>query len=230
MGVIDIIKAISEFGVLVVIAAIFLYVTWKNSEKQNDFTTQLFNTVIEQMKKCSGGHVLTEEEDRTAIKIDKTINELLQSAVSNLKASRIMVVRYHNGGKDMNSVSFLKLSVTNESVNHGYKPVMSEFQNQFRAIVGHPVNEIEKYGYTYVQNIEDIKDIDIGTYELLKSRNVRSYYSYKLTNATGYIVGAILVTYHNDNDNEENLELINKTLIHLSDQISGLLSVNTESK
>ena len=225
MDVLGFAQAISEIGILFIIAAIFLATTMRMTKKQDEMFTTLFNKFLKQMEKCTGGHVLTEEEDKTAIKIDKAINELLSSAVSTLGASRVMVVRYHNGGKDMNSISFLKLSVTNESVNYGYRPVMSEFQNQFRAIVGCPINEIEKNGYTYVDDIENIKNIDIGTYELLKSRGVRSYYSYKLTNSTGYIIGAILITYSVDNTNKENIELIDKTLIHLSDQISSLLNI-----
>ena len=224
----EIVKAISELGVLVVIAGLFLYVSYRNNKTQGEMTQTLFAQMLKQMQKCAGGHVLTEEEDKTAIKIDNAIHTLLQKAVSDLKCGRIMVVRYHNGGKDMNSVSFLKLSVTNESVNYGYRPVMSEFQNQFRSIVGYPVNQIETTGHSYVTNLEDIKSYDIGTYELLKSRNVRSYYSRGLVNTTGYTIGAVLVLYHNDNDYKENHEQVHQYLTHLADQISGLLNAKDE--
>jgi len=228
---IEIAKAISELGILVVIAGLFLFIAFKQNKSQETMLTNLFNEMLDQMKKCAGGHVLTEEEDKTAIKIDNAINTLLQKAISDLQCGRIMVVRYHNGGKDMNSISFLKLSVSNECVNHGYKPVMGEFQNQFRSIVGYPVNQIEKTGHSYVTNLEDIKTYDIGTYELLKSKNVRSYYAHSLTNTTGYVIGAVLILYHNDNKIEENQEDVHQYLTHLSDQISGLLNVkNTESK
>lgn len=221
----EIAKAISELGILIVIAGLFLFLAFKQNKSQEAMLTKLFNQMIDQMQKCAGGHVLTEEEDKTAIKIDNAIQTLIQKAVSDLHCGRVMVVRYHNGGKDMNSVSFLKVSVTNESVNYGYKPVMNEFQNQFRSIVGYPVNQIEKTGHSYVENLEDIKDYDIGTYELLKSRNVRSYYARGLLNATGYNIGAVLVLYHNDNEYKENHDDIHNYLTHLSDKISGLLNV-----
>jgi len=224
----EIIKAIGDVGALVVIAGLFLFISYRNSKTQNEMTQKLFDRVLEQMKICAGGHVLTEEEDKTAIKIDNAIHSLLQKAVSDLNCGRIMVVRYHNGGKDMNSVSFLKLSVTNESVNYGYTPVMSEFQNQFRSIVGYPVSQIEKTGHSYVTNLEDIKEYDIGTYELLKSRNVRSYYSQGLVNSTGYNIGAVLVLYHNNNDYKEKHEYVHQYLTHLADQISSLLNVKEE--
>lgn len=225
----EIVKAISELGVLAVIAGLFLYISYKNNKAQGEMTNKLFNEMLAQMKICAGGHVLTEEEDKAAIKIDNAIKVLLQKAVGDLKCDRIMVVRYHNGGKDMNSVSFLKLSVTNECVNYGYKPVINEFQNQFRSIVGYPINEIERTGFSYVSNIENIKNTDIGTYELLKSRGVRAYYARSLTNATGYVIGSVLILYHVDNTSTENQEDIDKYLTPLSYQISGLLNAE-ESK
>ena len=224
---VEVLKAIGEFGALAVIAAIFLILMVRQNKNQETMFVQLFNEVLDQMKVCAGGHVLTEEEDKTAIKIDNAINLLIQNAVTDLKCSRIFVVRYHNGGKDMNSVSFLKLSVTNESVNHGCKPVMSEFQNQFRSIVGYPVNEIERTGHSYVTDIESIKTSDIGTYELLKSRGVRSYYAHSLVNSTGYVIGSVVILYRMDNTIQENQEEIDKYLMHLSDKISGLLNVKT---
>ncbi len=224
---IEVLKAIGEFGALAVIAAIFLFLVVRQNKNQETMFVKLFNEMLDQMKICAGGHVLTEEEDKTAIKIDNAINLLIQNAVTDLKCSRIFVVRYHNGGKDMNSVSFLKLSVTNESVNHGCKPVMSEFQNQFRSIVGYPVNEIERTGHSYVTDIESIKTSDIGTYELLKSRGVRSYYAHSLVNSTGYVIGSVVILYRRDNTNQENQEEIDKYLMHLSDKISGLLNVKT---
>lgn len=220
----EIAKAISELGILVVIAGLFLYISYKNNKTQSEMTNKLFNEMLTQMKICAGGHVLTEEEDQSAIKIDKAINSLLQKTVGDLQPSRAMVVRYHNGGKDMNAVSFLKVSITNECVNYGYKPCISDFQNQFRSIVGYPVNEIERTGHSYVKDIENIKNYDIGTYELLKARGVRSYYAHKIVNNTGYIIGAVLVTYSKDNQVQEDDNVVCQYLQHLSDRVSGLLN------
>ena len=225
MGVLDIAKAISELGILIIIAAFFLFTTMKMNKKQDEMLTTLFDKMLEQIKNCANGHVLTEEEDKTAVKIDQTLNLLLQKAVADLHCGRIMIVRYHNGGKDMNAISFLKLSITNESVNYGYTPAMGEFQNQFRSIVGYPTNEVITTGHSYVSDIEQIKEKDIGTYELLKSRGVRSYYSHGIKNSNGYIIGAVLVLYHKNNSYQENQEEIHHYLIHLTDQISSLLNV-----
>jgi len=227
---VDIAKAISELGILIVIAGIFLFIVIKNNKKQDDLFTKLFNNLIEQMQSISGGHVLTEKEDKVAAKIDKAIHTYLQSAVVDLGASRALIARYHNGGKDMNSISFLKVSVTNESVNHGCQPCISDFQNQFRSMVGYPISEIDRTGHCLISDIEQIKDKDIGTYELLKARGVRSAYCYKLTNLTGYVVGTVFILYRIENKTKEDPAVIDQYLSHLADKISGLFNMKEEEE
>jgi len=216
-------QSIAELGVLTVIAGIFLYIILRNHQKQEDINTKLFQAILDQLR-VGNSHVLTEEEDRVAMKIDKTINMLLQSAVTDLGASRAMVARYHNGGKDMNSISFLKFSVTNESVNIGYKPVISDFQSQFRAMLAYPIEEIDKTGGSFISNVEDVKSKDPGTYEVLKGRGLRSFYAYKLTNTSGYVIGAVVITYTTDNKMQEEPEYVRQYVDHLGSQISGLMN------
>ena len=222
---ISIAQSIAELGILIVIAGIFLWIVIKKDKKQDEFNTKLFNTILDQMKNFSGGHVLTPEEDTLAISIDKTIYSYLQTAVTDLGASRAFLARYHNGGKDMNSISFLKVSITNEAVSRGYQPIMGDFQNQFRAMVGYPINLIDTTGHCLVSDLEKIKDADIGTYELLKARKVRSFYCHKITNEAGYVVGALCILYNTNNKYEESPDYIDQYISHMADQISGALKV-----
>ena len=227
---IEIAKSISELGILIVIAGIFLWIGFKNNKKQEEFNDKLFKSLIDQMKICSAGHVLTPEEDKIAVSIDKAITSYLQTAVTDLGASRAFLARYHNGGKDMNSISFLKVSITNEAVSRGYQMIMSDFQNQFRAMVGYPVNLIDTTGHCIVRDLEEIKDADIGTYELLKARKVRSFYCHKVTNEAGYIVGALCILYNNDNKCKEDPDHIDQYISHMADQISGVLKIKPEKE
>ena len=227
---ISIAQSISELGILVVIAGIFLWIVIKKDKKQDEFNEKMFNMILEQMKTRSFNHVLTPEEDQVAISIDKALNSYLQTAVIDLEASRAFIARYHNGGKDMNSISFLKVSITNEAVNHGYKPIMGDFQNQFRAMVGYPVSQIDLTGHCIVKNLDEIKDADIGTYELLKARKVRSFYCHKITNDDGYVVGALCILYNNNNKTQENPNHIDQYISHMADQISGVLKIEKEDQ
>lgn len=230
MESISIAESIAELGVLVVIAGIFLWIVIRKDKKQEEFNEKMFNTIIEQMKVCSSGHVLTPEEDQIAITIDNALNSYLQTAVTDLGASRAFLARYHNGGKDMNSISFLKVSITNEAVNRGYKPVMGDFQNQFRAMVGYPVSQIDLTGHCIVSDLDEIKDADIGTYELLKARKVRSFYCHKVTNDDGYVVGALCIIYNTDNKHREDPDQIDLYISHMADQISGVLKIKDKDE
>jgi hypothetical protein len=224
----EIAKAIAELGILVVIAGIFLWFAIRTNKQQEATFDTLFKQILEQLKANNGGHVLTEEEDRDAIRIDTMINSYLDVAVRDLKASRVMVARYHNGGKDMNAVSFLKVSVTNERVNKGYLPVMGDFQNQFRSMVALPIREIDRTGRCNIPNLEEIKDRDIGTYELLKARKVRAVYCHALKSLSGYPVGAIMVLYNEDNPIKENEQEVTDYLNEVSAQISALFNMKKE--
>ena len=220
----EIAKSIGELGIMVIICAIFLYQNNKDRNAQNELNNTLFKTVIDKFNDTyNHGHVLTQEEDSEAAHIDKLINEYLQQSVKETEASRAMVVRYHNGGKDMAAISFLKMSVTNEVVNVGYKPVIQDFQNQFRSMLNIVCAQLAETGKSYIPTLDTIKNKDVGTYEFLKNRGVRAMYCKALRNQNNYVIGFVTVTFMEDNKIEENMEDIEKTLDDKAKQISALL-------
>lgn len=225
---IELAKAIAELGILVVVAGIFLWFTIRSREQQESMFKKLFDNLLKQMEKCSGGHVLSEEEDQIAKKIDNNVNNALQTAVSDLNANRIMVVRFHNGGKDMNAIPFLKFSVSNESVSRGSHPLMPLFQNQFRSLIAYPIRELDMTGKCIVTDLQELEDKDFGTYELFKSYDARSFYGYALRNTNGYIFGAIAVFYEYSNPTKENVNDVEHYMNVLSGQVAALLTMKEE--
>ena len=221
----EIAKAIAELGILVVIAGVFIWFTIKSKTNQEEMFKKLFENLLNQMKLCAGGHVLTEEEDSRALQIDDNVNAVLQTAVSDLSANRIMVVRYHNGGKDMNAVPFLKFSVTNEQIARGSKPLMPLFQNQFRSLIAYPFREVDRTGKCMVPDLEALSEKDFGTYELFKNYDDRSFYAHALTTVNGYTMGVVVVFFENSNHAKENSEDIEHYMSVLAGQISALLTV-----
>ena len=175
----EITKAIGELGILIVIAGLFLFFYYKDKNARDTEFKQLFNAVVNK-----GTHILTEDEDRLAKQIDQSITSYMKDIVNTLQPSKCFLVRYHNGGKDMNGLSFLKLSVTNEAGAGGLAPVIQEYQNQFRSSIGGICHAIDKQGYVFVPTLEEIKETDIGTYDLMTAKNTRSAYCHAITNAT----------------------------------------------
>lgn len=218
-------KAIAELGILVIIAAIFLVITLKTNKDANERNEQLFNFAMGQLKDQLNPHILTEEEDSLANKIDKSINSYLQSIVQELGPNRAVVARYHNGGRDMSGISFLKLSITNEQVSPDTIPIIGDFQAQFRSVASYICDKLEEDGYCYVEDLEEIKDKDAGTYELLKLRDGQSCYAKALKSRSGYVIGAIMITYTSKNKNvRPSLNTIDNVLTKKANEISTLLN------
>ena len=151
-------KAIAELGILIVIAAIFLVVMVTTSNDAKKKSQELFDFAMDKLKEQTNPHILTEEEDSLANRIDKSINSYLQSIVQSLGPNRAVVARYHNGGRDMSGISFLKLSITNEQVSPDTPPIIGDFQAQFRSVATYICDELEENGYCYIDDLETIKN------------------------------------------------------------------------
>ena len=228
----EIVKAITELGIMAVICGIFLWQNNKDRKNHSSESSKLFETLLQQYEQTFnkmlnssnlGGHVLTEEEDREALQIDRAIDDYLKQMIINTKATRSFVVRYHNGGRDMAAVPFLKCSITNEVTNAGVKPIMSEFQNQFRSIMAGVCEEIDRKGYSYITPNEKSELIDPATIELMKDRGIKYMYCRALRNQNNYIIGFIAVTFMINNQEKPNEEIIDLCLKDKSQKISALL-------
>lgn len=218
-------KAIAELGILIVIAAVFIIIMVKTNREAGLKSQELFDFAMNQLKEQTNPHILTEEEDSLAAKIDKSINSYLQTIVQELGPSRAVVARYHNGGKDMRGISFLKLSITNEQVSPDTPPVIGEFQAQFRSVASYICDKLEDDGYCYIDDLEDIKLVDSGTYELLKMRNGQACYARALKSPTGYTIGALMITYTTKNQRRRpTIKEIDKMLSGKAKEISALLN------
>lgn len=228
----EIVKAITELGIMAVICGIFLWQNNKDRKSHSSESSKLFETLLQQYEQTFnkmlnslnlGGHVLTEEEDREALQIDRAIDDYLKQMIINTKATRSFVVRYHNGGRDMAAVPFLKCSITNEVTNAGVKPIMSEFQNQFRSIMAGVCEEIDRKGYSYITPNEKSELIDPATIELMKDRGIKYMYCRALRNQNNYIIGFVAVTFMINNQEKPNEEIIDLCLKDKSQKISALL-------
>jgi hypothetical protein len=124
----------------------------------------------------------------------------LQDIVLETGASRACLVQYHNGGKGINHQAFLKMSMTNEKTQLGIKSIMSECKDQFRSALGYFVNEINTCGHCCIFNVNEIKDTDIGTYELMLTRGIEAKCGYAIHNKNGNVIAYIGVEFeHKEN-------------------------------
>lgn len=150
MGLTEMIKSVSEVGVLIICGAIVLcgYIsTQKALKKEKEELQEKYDGIIKTavdsaLKNNSSQHVLSAEEDRNTYKIEEQINYYLKEILITTNSSRISLIRYHNGGRDMSGLPFLKMSVTNEFCKRGIQPMIREVQGCFRSLFSSFCKEI----------------------------------------------------------------------------------------
>lgn len=126
-------------------------------------------------------HTLSPEENALLSDIDFNIKDCLKRTQLKTDATRVALVRFHNGGRDMNGLSFLKMSMTSEVPKPGVTAIQPEFQSVFRSFFSYWCQELMKNGYCYIDHTEDLKDIDSTMYEYFKSRDIESVYGIAIT-------------------------------------------------
>ena len=149
-------------------------------------------------------HTLSAEENSELSHIDNTINDYLKRVRNATNASRVALVRFHNGGKDMNGLSFLKMSMTNETIQSGLAPLMPDFRNIFRSFYSYWCERLIIEGHCYIDDVEKLKDVDPTMYEFLQSRGIVAIYGIPIVNKNESVIGFIYIEYvHNKDINKE---------------------------
>lgn len=100
------------------------------------------------------------------------------------------------------------MSMTNEQVQLGVKPFMSEFKDQFRNLLSSFVQQLDENGYCYLDDIETLRNKDISTYEFLKDRGIQAKYGMTISDNNGMVIGFVSVEYLDKRN--ANVQIIDK--------------------
>ncbi len=190
-----------------------------NKEIHDNYTAMIHDIVQGVTKKH-----LTFEESKGLIQIDKQINDTINIILKETGASRVCIVKYHNGNKDMTGKSFLKMSMTNEVVNIGIAPMMQDFKDIFRSLLSYWCHELEENGVCIIEDAEQVKDRDVTMYQYLVTRNISSKYGTVLKDNDGNIIGFICIEYLDKQDFD--LKKINNTMKNNLPKIQTLVSID----
>lgn len=233
-ALISIAKAIGDGIVLAIIVVLYL-LDRRNRNKEHDENRNIleeerkefkddYKKLVEDIIDGVNGHHLTPQESKSVAQIEKKINDTIQEILEQTKASRVCVVKYHNGQRDMTGMAFLKMSMTNEVVNRGVAPLMGDFKDLFRSYLAYWCHELEIKGKCVIQDTNEMQNIDINMYEYLKTRNIEAKYGLALTNLEGDIIGFICVEYLDKKDFD--LKKIEATLEKQGKKIETLITLN----
>ena len=187
-------KLVIDAGVSLACSAVMIFVFYKLIDKHMKDEEELRKNQDEQNKKLLQ-HILeytpyaiTPKKYDEDVAIDKEINSVLNKLKDSLNPTRTYLVTFHNGGKDLSGLSFLKMSMRNEVTAPNIKPLQPEFQGIFRNTFSYLCNEITEKGQCYVEDREDIKEIDSSLYDFMNIRDIYSLYGKAIINNDGHII------------------------------------------
>lgn len=202
----------------------------KNREEEYKTISENYNNMVMDIINGINAHYLTPEEGKSIAQVEKQINDTVKIMLKDTNASRVGIVKYHNGMKDMTGTSFLKMSMTNEAVKIGVTPLMPDFQNHFRSLLAYWCHEIDINEECVIADTRDLIDEDATMYEYLTTRNIEASYGMALKDTRGNIIGFICVEYLDKYDFKENIvkEVIKSNKIKLETLIDLNGGVNYE--
>lgn len=213
------------FDGLAILIVFILYIKM-NNKRQDDYDNLQgkYDNIIKDIIQGVSKKHLTPTESNKIGKIEKQINDIIKEILQETGASRVCIVKYHNGNKDMTGKSFLKMSMTNEVVNLGVAPMMTEFKDLFRSLLAYWCHEIEINDFCVIKDAEELKDKDITMYQYLTVRNIESKYGIALRDVDNNIVGFICIEYLNKKD--FNLSKIQSVMSKDFPKIEALISLD----
>jgi hypothetical protein len=122
--------------------------------------------------------------------ITPEVREELADLAKKLHVDRTMLLEYSNGSQNLVGLPFLFLNATSEFVKPGVCSVSSKYQRTNTSIFASVIEDMERLGYLFVENVEDIKEKYPILYGMMKSDKVSSiilYPLYGMDNSIGFI-------------------------------------------
>jgi len=131
----------------------------------------------------------------SSVNYDYRVNELMKELLINLKADRVYINMYHNGGTFSNGIPFIKVTNTYEVTSIGVIPQIKNFQQLPISIYAYFNKAVVLKKILQITDVESYQDRDIGTYQILKAKDVKSTYIIGLYNQQDIPVGFMGIEY-----------------------------------
>lgn len=203
--------------------------------KQNDLykllienqrrTEEKYDEIVTKMIECSQKpHIISAQENERMTKIDEEIDILLEKALIASKASRVSLIKYHNGGNDMLGNSILKMSMANERCAAGITHTQHNFQNQLRTFSTYLIKELNDNGKCFIKDLEDIKEVDNSLYQYAKQIGVQAKFVMSINDLKNdNVIGYLSIDFINKLD--VNFEQVQHCLNDKKLKVEALLNI-----
>lgn len=131
----------------------------------------------------------------SSVNYDFRVSELMKELLVNLRADRIYINMYHNGGTFSNGIPFIKATNTYEVTSIGVMPQIKNFQQLPISIYAYFNKAVVLKKILQITDVESYQDRDIGAYQILKAKDVKSTYIIGLYNQQDIPVGFMGIEY-----------------------------------
>ena len=193
----------------------------ENNRKMEERYDSMIKQLLEAIRQP---HILSQEENARMTKIDEEIDAYLERTLNTCNATRVALIKYHNGGNDMLGNSILKMSMSNEKCAAGIMHVQHSFQNQLRSFSTLLCKELNEKGICFIENVENLANIDNSLYQYMKQVGITAKYAIAITNTkNGSVIGYLTIDFANDE--RINLEQVKRCLNDKKLKIEALLNL-----
>jgi len=210
----DILKAISTYGLALVISGVVIY-----------FAIQFGHVHLEKFKQKR----LIQKHDELAIlrkQISSTINALLERTVLRAHADRVYVFELHNGTTSMGGLPFLKMTNTYEALGEKAQSQIHNRENMPMQMYSSFIDAIYNNDYIVMDVENRTQDYSKLIYETLAAGDIKITVRCKISDLNKKVIGYVGIDFCNGNnpreeDVYESVKIVQDTAI----EVGALLTV-----
>jgi len=153
-----------------------------------------------------------------SVNYDFKINQLIGELLLNLRADRISIMMYHNGGTFSNGIPFIKITNTYETTSLGTPAQIKHFQQLPISMFAYVNKAVVLKKILEITDVESYQDKDMSTYEILRTRENKSAYIIGLYNEQYIPIGFMSVEYCREKTKLDSLdvEILKRNSIYIT--------------
>lgn len=193
MGIERILSLIENYGLTLL--AVVLLVAWIRPKAD-----EAWGVLIARAKRPE--QAPAPKEDSLSVKVERgkelasQVQRYIQSMMGDFRADRVYVFQYHNGGRGVGNIDFIKISCSYEVVSLGTSPQQQWLQRMPITLCWAFIRLIDSGIGVFCPDIEEcFYNTDASTYETLARQGVKSVYCVGLYSDTRAPLGFIGVDY-----------------------------------
>lgn len=143
-----------------------------------------------------------------------------------LNADRIHLYEFHNGEHYSDWRSAYKFSCSYEVIKAGTQSMRNKCTGLPISVMPKFIHKITTDGLFDCQNIENIKDTMISTYEFKNSIGIKSFYDVAIHNKVGNVIGFIAIQWDKGTKVNVNTDEIKKLVWFIEDAINKSIELS----